>query len=239
MTTQTTVVGSPTLPRVNLLPPEIAEARQLRNIRVGAAGAVAATAVLVGVFYWHSHGGVATAQQSLADANANTAKLQVQLKTYQNVTAVQNEVASAKSTLATAVGSQVLWSRYMQDMSVSLAGNYWFNSVIMTSGAAASAGTAGTGTPFSDPSAIGSITLAGTAVSHFDVADLLRDLAKEKGLSHPVANNSTEGTTSVNNHKLVTFGVVVPVDSTQQPTAATPGAGAITPTTTPTKAAGN
>jgi type IV pilus assembly protein PilN len=234
VTTQTTVVGSPTLPRVNLLPPEIAEARQLRNIRVAAGGAVAATAVLVGVFYWHSHGGIATAQQTLDAANANTAKLQTQLKSYQNVTAVQAEVASAKSTLASAVGSQVLWSRYMQDMSVSLAGNYWFNSVIMSSNTTSTGGAAAASTPFSDPSAIGSITLNGTAVSHFDVADLLRDLAKEKGLSHPVANNSTEGVAG-NDLRLVTFGVVVPVDSTQQPTSATPAGGA----TTPTKAAGH
>jgi hypothetical protein len=242
VTTQTTVVGSPTLPRVNLLPPEIAEARALRNIRFGAGAAVAATAVLVGVFYWHSHGGIATAQASLDSAKSNTAKLQVQLKTYQSVTAVQNEVVSAQSTLATAVGSQVLWSRYMQDMSVSLAGNYWFNSVIMSAGSSSTTVTTGAASPFSDPSAIGSITLTGTAVSHFDVADLLRDLAKENGLSHPYVNNSTEGLL-VNDHKLVTFGVTVPVDSTQQPAATTSTAGsptsANTPTTTPTKAAGN
>jgi hypothetical protein len=135
-------------------------------------------------------------------------------------------------------------------MSVSLAGNYWFNSVVMSS-VPAPAGATGAASPLSDPNAIGSVTMNGTAVSHFDVADLLRDLAKEKGLSHPVANNSAEGAL-VNGHKLVTFGVVVPVDSTQQPTAAVApssaaGAGSTTSptgpvtnsTTTPTKAAGN
>jgi Tfp pilus assembly protein PilN len=242
MTTQTTVVGTPVLPRVNLLPPEIAEARQLKQYRFAAAGGVAATAVLVGVFYWHAHGGVATAQSSLDAATAKTATLKAQEASYQGVTLVRTQVDSAKATLGSALAPQVLWSRYLQDMSVSLPGNYWFTSMVMSTGnAPAPTATAAGPNPLVDASSVGSVTLVGTAISHKDVADLLRQLAKEQGMSSmPVVASSVEDTTAlVGNHRLVKFTVTEPVDDTKKPSAAS-GAGAATgsgTTTTPTTTA--
>jgi Tfp pilus assembly protein PilN len=252
MTTQTTVVGTPTLPRVNLLPPEIAEARTLKQYRFAAAGGVAATAVLVGVFYWHAHGGVATAQASLDASNAKTAALRTQLASYQSVTQIRSQVDSAKQTLATALAPQVLWSRYLQDMSVSLPGNYWFNTVVMTTGSGGTAPAAGTtASPLSDPSPVGTLTLTGTAVSHYDVADLLRSLAKEQGMSSsPVVLSSAEDATPlVGNHKMIKFSVSETIHSTLKsgagttgvatPTAPTATGTTATPTTSPTTAPGH
>lgn len=222
MTTQTTYTGSPTLPRVNLLPPEIGEARRLQQYRFGAAGAVGAAFVVVGALYWHAHGGVASAQSGLDAANARTATLQSQVTQYQSVTQVRAQVDSAKATLATALQPQILWSHYLEDMSVSLAGNYWFASMTMASNGTGTATGTVTATPFGDPSAIGSVTLQGHAVSHFDVADLLRDLAKERGLSHPVVSSSSEDATpTVGDHRLVSFTISVPVDSSAKPASAT------------------
>jgi Tfp pilus assembly protein PilN len=248
MTTQTTIVGTPTLPRVNLLPPEIAEARTLKQYRLGAAGAVVLTAVGVGVFYFQAHGGVATAQSSLDASNTKTAQLNAQLATasYQNVTRVKNELQSAKDTLASALAPQVIWSKYLQDMSVSLVGNYWFATMVMTaSGTAAAAAPAAT-TPLGDGSAIGTIVLTGTAVSHNDVADLLRSLAKQQGLSaKPIVSSSAKDESTSGLPPLVKFTVNQTVDSNGRPAApiaaapAATGLNATTPTTTPTKAAGN
>jgi Tfp pilus assembly protein PilN len=250
MTTQTTVVGTPVLPRVNLLPPEIAEARQLKQYRFAAAGGVAATAVLVGVFYWHAHGGVATAQSALDASNAKTAALKTQLASYQSVTQVRTEVESAKATLETALAPQVLWSRYLQDMSVSLVGNYWFGTMVMTTGAAApTAGSTTTVSPLADTKTVGTLTLTGTAVSHYDVATLLRSLGTEQGMSpSPVVLNSTEDQTAlVGNHKLIKFSVSETVDSTLKSGATTAstsaatgtGSSTATPTTSPTTAPGH
>ena len=224
MTTQT-IVGTPVLPRVNLLPPEIAEARTLRQYRLGAAGGVVLTAVAVGVFYWSSHGSVASAQTSLDAANANTAKLKAETAQFSYVTTLQGQVASAKATLASALAPQVLWSRYLQDMSVSLPGNYWFSTMVLNSTAGSAAALATT--PLSDGGAVGTITLVGHAVSHYDVASLLRALDLEQGLSHATFASSLEDSTAIQDaHKLDNFTVNVFVDSNQQP-AATP------PTTTP------
>lgn len=256
MTTQTTVVGTPTLPRVNLLPPEIAEARTLKQYRLGAAGAVAVAAAGVVVFYLQAHSGVAKAQSALDASNVQTAHLKSELATqrYQNVTLVKNEVSSAKATLATALAPQVIWSKYLQDMSVSLVGNYWFTNMVMTASGSAAAAAPGGATPLADGSAIGTILLTGTAVSHYDVADLLRSLAKQEGLSDkPVVSSSAKDASADGLPPLVKFTVTQTVDSNGRPSAPTAAAapaaagglatgtstGTTTPTTTPTKAAGN
>ncbi|MDX6229029.1 MAG: type pilus assembly protein PilN [Frankiales bacterium] len=240
MTTQTTVVGTPTLPRVNLLPPEIAEARTLQQYRLGAAGAVVLAALAVGAVYYQGHGGVATAQSALDASTSKTAALNAQLSSLQNVTQVKNQVLSAKATLNSALSPQILWSHYLQDMSVSLAGNYWFTGMAMTSSAGPAAGAATAASPLADPAAIGSITLTGSAVSHYDVADLLRALAKEKGLSDkPVVTSSAKAATAIAGNSLVTFSVTESVDSNGRPSATGLGTSSTTPTTTPTKPAGN
>jgi Tfp pilus assembly protein PilN len=242
MTTQTTLTGAPVLPRVNLLPPEIAEARTLKQYRFGAAGAVALTAVAVGALYYQAHGGVASAQSALDASNGKTAALRTQLASYQSVTQVKNEVLSAQATLASALAPQILWSKYLQDMSVSLVGNYWLSSLTMSaSGPAAPASTGAN--PLSDGSAVGSIILTGTAVSHYDVADLLRSLAKQQGLSNkPVVSSSAKDASTAGVPPLVRFTVTQTVDSTGRasatvgPLTAPVGSGT---NTTPTKAASN
>jgi Tfp pilus assembly protein PilN len=246
MTTQTTLVGTPTMPRVNLLPPEIAEARALRQLRLAAGGAVVLAVVGVGGLYVNAHSGVAGAQSALTAATAKTGQLTAQQRTLQQQTAIKDTVASAQATLASALAPQILWSHYLQDMSVALAGNYWFTTLTLSSGSAA--GTAGAAaSPVSDPSAIGAFSAQGKAVSHRDVSTLLASLAKERGLSHPLFTSSAEDASPVTGTqtRLVTFSVVASVDDTLKPqattasttasTTATPAAGT-TPTSTTTPA---
>ena len=67
--------GLVTLPRVNLLPPEIGERRNFRRIQYGlGAGVLSAVAVVAGAFLLAS-GGVASAQSELDVASAETARL--------------------------------------------------------------------------------------------------------------------------------------------------------------------
>jgi Tfp pilus assembly protein PilN len=244
MTTQTTVVGTPTLPRVNLLPPEIAEARTLQQFRLGAGGAVVLAFLAVGGLYVQAHGKVAGAQSALDASTAQTGRLTTQQTQLQGVTGIKNQVVSAQATLSSALAPQILWSHYLQDMSVALAGNYWFTNLALSSGgtAATSASANTAASPLSDGTAIGGVLITGKAVTHNDVAKLLAALAKEKGLSHPVFTSSAEdsspltGTTT----RLVTFSVSASVDASGKPTAVTPtsatavtGTGSSPTTTTP------
>jgi Tfp pilus assembly protein PilN len=238
MATMTTVVGTPTLPRVNLLPPEIAEARTLKQYRLGAACAVAATAVVIGGLYYQAHGGVASAQSALDASQSKTGALTTQVNALQGVTALKAQVVSAQSTLNAALAPQVLWSHYLQDMSVALAGNYWFTTMSMAlTPAVAPGGVAAS--PLADSSAIASLTLQGKAISQADVAKLLVALGSEKGLSHPTVSSLSEDPSPLvgTSIRLVTFAATSSIDATGKPVPVV--ATDSTPTTTPTKPAGN
>lgn len=220
MTTQT-IVGTPTLPRVNLLPPEIGEARVLRQYRLAAGGAVLLAVVAVGGVYWHAHGAVADAQSALDASTAKQAQLTAQETKLQGVTALKNQVAAAQTTLTTALSPQILWSRYLQDLSVTLGGNVWFNSMTLVSQSAAPV-NATTGTsPFTDSTALGTATFVGKAVTHNDVAKLMAALDREKGISHATFTSSAKDATPiVGDTTLVTFTVQASIDATGKPTIA-------------------
>jgi Tfp pilus assembly protein PilN len=235
MTTQTTIVGTPTLPRVNLLPPEIAEARALKQIRLAAGGMVVLAFVGVGGLYVHAHGAVAGAQTALDASTAKTSSLTKQQNELSSVTQVKNQVLTAQTTLSSALAPEILWSHYLQDMSVALAGNYWFTTMAMTTSGAAAATSAApvAASPLTDADAVGTLTIAGKAVTHNDVAQLLAALDKEKGLSHAAFTSSSEDSTPVTGTTvhLVTFGLTSDVDASGKPT---PVAPSTTSTTTPT-----
>jgi Tfp pilus assembly protein PilN len=188
-----TLTGTPTLPRVNLLPPEIAEARRFRRVRVGLGAAVAVSVLGVGALYMHAHSGVGAAQQQLTQAQDENTSLTRQLAQYQNVTALKDQVEVAETNLQQAMGPQVLWSHYMSDLSLVLPGNVWLTEVqvaLGNDGSASSPGGIAGALPSAD--AIGAISLKGSALSHDDVAALLTALAKEKGFSDPYLTQSAE-----------------------------------------------
>ncbi|MFP5345621.1 MAG: hypothetical protein ACLGIA_01110, partial [Actinomycetes bacterium] len=65
-----------TLPRVNLLPPEIHEARKLRRTQLALTGCVAAVAAALGVGYVLATSSADAAQEQLLAEQAQTSVLQ-------------------------------------------------------------------------------------------------------------------------------------------------------------------
>lgn len=184
-----TTVALAGLPHVNLLPPEIAEERRLRKVRFALGGVVVlAVAGVVGV-YQQQHGSVESAQQQLAEAQQQQAVLAHQLAGLSNVNVVNNEVDSVKALYVSAMGQEIQWSHYLNDLSLSIPDNVWLNSLQASEtspSATASAGAPGTSSGY------GTITFAGTAFTHDDVATWLESLAKEPGYTDPYFSNSAE-----------------------------------------------
>jgi Tfp pilus assembly protein PilN len=199
VTTQV-AVGLSGLPRVNLLPAEIAEARRLRRIGAGLAASVLVACAGVGGLWMHEHAAVRSAQNALAQANARNVALQGQTSQYQNVTAVKAQLQNQQAMLSTALGNEVLWSHYLADLSEAMPGNVWFDQLQLqlNDGSAATTPTAttppattpGASTPTS--TAIGSVHLTGSALSHNDLATLLVALAGERGLANSYFTKSAE-----------------------------------------------
>jgi Tfp pilus assembly protein PilN len=192
-THEATTVVAPRLPRVNLMPPEIAEAAAFRRFQLAMSGAVVAAIVVVGALYVHEHSTVTSAKQQLADAQSKQTSLQNTLSSLSGVQDVYTKVAAKKAMLAEAMGSEIRWSDYLTDLSMKVPDNVWLTNVTATE----TIGPGVTTQPSTDPLAtpgIGTVTFTGTAFSHDDVATWLDVLAKERGWADPYFTNSSEGT---------------------------------------------
>jgi Tfp pilus assembly protein PilN len=182
------------LPRVNLLPPELAEASRLRTVQLSMGGAVVAALVVVGGLWVVADQQVQAEQEKLDTAMTTQSTVSRQVGELAPVAAVYAQVEQRHQLLETALGGDVEWSQYLTDLSLTVPENVWLTSMSVTPQTAAT-GTAG--------GQIASITFAGTALQHDDVALWLESLAKQKGYTSAYFNSSTEKT--IETTKVVDF----------------------------------
>lgn len=192
------------LPSVNLIPPEIAEARRFQRARALMLLTVAGAAVAVGGLYYQAHHSVQTAQQQLASAQQQETRLQAQAASFHEVVTINAEVAADKALLTEAMGQEIQWSTYLNDLSLKIPANVWLTSL---NASETSPGTSTTATPGSPASSIGTVTFGGVALSHNDVATWLESLATESGYTDPYFSSSTEST--IGSRKVVNFSSTV------------------------------
>lgn len=180
-------------PRVNLLPPEIAEQAKVRRAQLAMVGTGLAAVAVVGVMYMNASAKVSEAEQRKADATAMQAKLKSDVAKLQVVRDTYDQVDAAKQTLATAMGYEILWSSYLNDLTLTIPENVWLTNYSVKMNEAKKAGTGGSSAdgPVLDPG-LGTVTVTGVAFTHDDVAAWLESLAKQKGYSHPYFTESTE-----------------------------------------------
>lgn len=199
MTTET-VSGMTTVPApsVNLMPPEIAEAAKFRRFQLAMGGVVVIAAVVVGALYTSARHSASDAQGDLDSAQAQKAQIAQQVDQLKSVADTYQQVQQAKSLLAAAMGNEVRWSYYLEDMSLKIPDNVWLTSMSVTPGTTSSATTTSTTgtTPaaIAPPDQIATITFGGVALSHDDVAKWLTAIAAEKGWSDPYVTSITETT---------------------------------------------
>jgi Tfp pilus assembly protein PilN len=188
MSTQTTTRLT-TLPRVNLLPPEIGEQRRFRHVQVGLGGAVLASLVVVGALLVAAGAQVGKAQDDLDANKAHAAVLQANVDQYADVPLVLGQVEAARAQLGQAMGQEVRWSYFLNDLSLKIPQHVWLDSMTVSSAATAVAATP-TVSQYAAVG-IGNVAFEGHAYSHNDVAAWLNSLAKQKGYTQPYFSDST------------------------------------------------
>jgi Tfp pilus assembly protein PilN len=181
-----------TLPRVNLLPPEIEEARRFRKVQGGPGGGVLAAAAVVGLLTVLAASGVHDAQGNLDAAKGRESTLQGQVAEYADVPVVQAQKDAAEAQLQLAMGKEVRWSYFLNDLSLTIPSKVWLTSVTVTQNVDAVAGTAVPGAAEYLTPGIASATFVGNAYAHPDVAAWLDGLAKQKGLNQPYFTSSNK-----------------------------------------------
>lgn len=190
-----TVSTLASMPRVNLLPPEIAERQKVRQVQIGVVAGVAVVAVGVGALAVQSKGGVSKAKQDLAAAQATQITLQNQLNKLQYVTQTGLLRDSAEATLTQATATEVHWSDYLADISVQIPSTMWVTQMTLSEKLAPGS----LSSPNSAPQQIGSVSIAATTLSnsqpqyvHNGVAAWLDAASKEKGFASPWFSSSQE-----------------------------------------------
>jgi Tfp pilus assembly protein PilN len=179
------------LPRVNLLPPEILEGRRFRQVQYGLGGALLVALAIVALLYSMAAGSQGRAQQKVDKAKATNVSLQRDLSRYDSVKAVYTQVATREGMLTQAAGSEVQWSQYLNDLSLSVPDNVWITAFTATQTPPAAAAKPAAGAAAADPG-IGTVTFTGTAFAHDDVATWLESLAKVKGYTNSYVTTSTK-----------------------------------------------
>ena len=176
--------GLTTLPRVNLIPTEIAARRTLRRVQAGlGAGGAAAVAVVV-VLLLLASASVSSAKDQLAAARTENAKVQGQVDGLQHVVQTFALVDQAHGALRNAAGGEILWSTYFTDLSLRIPTNIWLTKVTVSPAVASSAGVTGA------LPGVALITFEGYGLAHNDVTTWLDSIAKEHAWSDPYLSKS-------------------------------------------------
>jgi Tfp pilus assembly protein PilN len=182
------------MPRVNLLPPEIAERRRVRQLQAGMGAAVALAVVGVAAGYLMAHASANSAKHDLANAQAQTTSLQTQIAQYNGDTALRSQLVAEQDMLSQAMAPEIQWSHYLNDLSLRIPSNVWVSTLTLQETPASSASSASsTASNSGTVNGIGQIQVTGVAFTHDDVATWLDSLAKEKGYANAYFSNSAEG----------------------------------------------
>jgi Tfp pilus assembly protein PilN len=189
------------LPRVNLLPPEIAETAMLRKVQVSLGVGLIATVGVVGLLFVSASHSASSASSDLDRASSQSTTLIKQKASYANVTATYDAAAAAQAQLTTAMGQEVRYSQLLHDLSLSVPSTVWLKSLTYTQAAPAApaAGPAGAAAAAS----IGTLAVTGVGFNHDDLALWLESLGGQKNYSDPYFSASTE--TLMGTRKTVNF----------------------------------
>ena len=174
MQTSTTTASS-TLPRVNLLPPEIQERKRLQQVQAAVLVGVLAVAGGVGYFYYEGTHKVSVAKQQLASANSKNAQLIRQLAAFNDVKATAAQLNASEALLTQATSTEIRWSEYLADFGF-LPHNSWMTSLNISSSLPPGTLT----TPSQATPEVGAVTFSGFSMKYPDLATWLDGLAEQQ-----------------------------------------------------------
>ncbi len=198
-----------TVPRVNLLPPEIIEHRGFRRTQRKLAGAVGLVLLAcLGITAWSYHQ-VSIAKNEKAIVEARTAELQSQAAVYAEVPRVVSQVDQAIEARAQAMGSDVLWYRFLDELAVATPESVGLTTLdIKMTADQASAATASAAAA----TGLGLVTVTGTAQRMPAVANWLTAVSGVHGMDvSRLSSASRGGDNAAGTESVVEFSSSVPI----------------------------
>lgn len=179
------------VPRVNLLPQEILEARRFKGAQRLLAVAVLAVVALLAGATWYEQTQVAGAQDALAAEQQRTAELNAEQAKYAQVPRLLAQVTAARGAREQAMAGDVLWYRFLNDLATATPAGVSLESVAATlTPVVPGSASAATRVPLK-PAGIGDIAVEGSASSFDRVSDWLDNLGEVSGLDSSTLSNAS------------------------------------------------
>lgn len=203
--------------RVNLLPPEIAEAERFRREQVVRGAAVLAALAVVGGLYVTAAGGVSSAQSEVDSATQRSTELSREVAALADVPATALALQTAQGQRTGALGNEVRWAEYLNNLGILTPASIQLESLSITQSVDAPAAAAAPGSATGPVSATGTpgiatVTFAGIAKSNDAVAFFLDSLAKQKGNVDPYFSSAKAAEDDRSKRDVVTFDATVTVN---------------------------
>jgi Tfp pilus assembly protein PilN len=191
----TTPLQNAAMPRVNLLPPQIAEAAKLRKVQALLGLGLGLTVVGVVALYVSASGAVGQAQDQVDAGRATSTSLQKEAAKYADVPKTRAQLLAAQADLETAMGEEVRYSYLLNDLSLSMPSKIWLKSLTINQTlGAASTGAGGSSAvkgAFGTPG-IGTVTFEATGPAYNDVAVWLESLRKQPAYADATFTKASE-----------------------------------------------
>lgn len=207
--TTLTATRAAQLPRVNLLPPEIAAAAGLARTKRLLGVFVVAALALVGLGFVWANSQVASAQAGLDTAASQHAALQQQAAQYAKVPQVNAELTVAQQNLATAMAPEVRVSFLMNDLSLTIPGGVRLSGMTIGIGPSdpnvQAATTAATTDGQAAPQLAGSLTYTGKAHGYDRVAAWLASFNHQAAYANPYLSTVAKDTDTTSVGTTYTF----------------------------------
>ncbi len=182
----TTAVQTGTLPRVNLLPPEISEGAKFRTAQLVMGLGVFASVLIVGGLWYLASGDASAAQDDLSSAQATGVQLQGEVVKYAQVPVVYAQAQTAQAQLVQAMSQEIRYSYVLNDLSLGMPSGVWLTNVSITQPSdSPDTVKAAWGNPV-----LGTVTMIGSASNLPQVAGWLQALAAQKSYTDPYLTNA-------------------------------------------------
>ena len=184
------------MPRVNLLPPEIAEAAKLKRLKSVLLVLLVAALGLVVLGFLMASGQIGAAEDDLAAAETEGAALQAETAEYAEVPEVLGAVRTAQTNLVTASAPEIRWSFYLNDLSLTIPSSSRLTDMTAVNQLAAVQVTGTTTetssgvTPLGQTS-VGSVSFSARSTDLDAIAAWLQSLSRQDGYIEPTLQSAT------------------------------------------------
>lgn len=179
----TMVPGAPSLPQVNLLPPEIQAMRQFGKIRAWLGIALLGTILLAGLAYVSAVYSATRAQNELVDTQAQNQQLLKDQGKYAEVGQVLAHLSESTNARKLGMSTEVMWKKYFEALAATAPAGVNIETLAVLA-ATPSTAAAITANPLQEPS-VGTLTFGARSLVLPDTAGWLDGLASINGFADP------------------------------------------------------